>query len=196
MPWQPDYVDDTELAAFVRAAADDTYVAGYGTAASRAIDDACNRQFGQLDVAAQFLYPERFAVWMPDLCRWLVFIDDVQDTTGAAVTVDGDALAEGDDGWQWWPLNAVAKGGAYTGLTLADRPTGQLGLTVKFGWTAFPPAVVAATRLQVNRWHIRRESPYGIAGSPQEGSEMRLTARLDPDVRSMIKPLIRARMPR
>ena len=54
MPWKPDYVDEADLIEFVQANADNPYVGTYGTAASRAIDDACNRQFGRLDVSAQF----------------------------------------------------------------------------------------------------------------------------------------------
>lgn len=196
MTWAPDYADAADLADFVRTASDNPYVGTYGTAAARAVDDFCNRQFGQLDAPATFTYDACNAAPL-DNGRWLLLIDDVQDITAATVTVDGAAVAAGADGYQWWERNAVAKGLPYTGITLADRPSGDVDVFARFGWSAVPAAVPGAVWLQVNRWHIRRESPYGTAGSPSEGSEVRLSARLDPDVRAMLSGrLVRARMPR
>lgn len=196
MTWAPDYVDADALADFVRTASDNPYVATYGTAAARAVDDYCNRQFGKLAAPALFTYDAHRAAPLHD-GTWLLLVDDVQDITGAAVTVDGTAVAAGATGYMWWERNAVAKGVPYTGLRLADKPAGEVGLTVAFGWNATPAAVTGAVWLQVNRWHIRRESPYGTAGSPSEGSEVRLSARLDPDVRAILSGgnLVRGRMP-
>jgi hypothetical protein len=42
--------------------------------------------------------------------------------------------------------------------------------------------VEQATLLQASRFHARRFSPYGVAGSPELGSELRLLAKLDADV--------------
>lgn len=195
MPWKPDYVDAADLADFVRVNADNPYVGTYGTAAARLIDDACNRQFGQLDAAATFTYDACRAAQL-DNGRWLLLVDDVQDITAATVTVDGTAVAAGVDGYQWWERNAVAKGEPYTGITLADRPSGDVDVFALFGWSAVPAAVTGAVWLQVNRWNIRRESPYGTAGSTGDGSEVRLSARLDPDVRLMLGSVVRGRMPR
>lgn len=195
MPWKPDYVDAADLADFVRVNADNPYVGTYGTAAARLIDDVCNRQFGQLDAAATFTYDPYRAAQL-DNGRWLVLVDDVEDITAATVTVDGTAIAAGVDGYQWWPRNAVAQGDVYVGVTLADRPCGDVDVFALFGRAAIPAAVTAAEWLQVNRWNIRRESPYGTAGATADGSDVRLSARLDPDVRVMLGPLVRARMPR
>lgn len=197
MPWAPDYVDPDELADFVRTAVDNPYVGTYGTAAARAIDDFCNRQFGQLAAPATFNYDACSAVPLRSL-RWLVLVDDIQDPTAMTVTVDGAAVAAGVDGYQLWPNNAIAKGYPHTGITLATRPrSGTVDVFAKFGWLAIPAGAIGANWLQVNRWHIRRESPYGTAGSPSEGTEIRLSARLDPDVRAMLSGghLVRARMP-
>jgi hypothetical protein len=78
-----------------------------------------------------------------------------------------------------------------------DRPAGDVDVTARFGWNAVPAGVSGATWLQVNRWNARRESPYGVAGSPTEGSEVRLSAVLDPDVRAILSgaKLIRKPMP-
>lgn len=194
MPWKPDYVDAADLAEFVRVAADNPYVGTYGTAAARGIDDFCNRQFGQLDAAATFTYDSCRAAQL-DNGRWLLLVDDVQVITAATVTVDGTAVDAGVDGYQWWPRNAVVQGDVYVGITLADRPTGDVDVFARFGWSAVPAQVTAAEWLQVNRWNIRRESPYGTAGSTGDGSEVRLSAKLDPDVRLMLTSVVRARMP-
>ena len=45
-----------------------------------------------------------------------------------------------------------------------------------------------ATLLQASRLAARRDSPFGVAGSPDAGSEMRLLARVDPDVAVALEP--------
>lgn len=200
MPWAPTYlVDGTpeDVAEFVRAADDDPYVGAYAEAASRSIDDLCGRQFGRLDVAAEFTYPSAYAAYL-DTGRWLVLTDDIPAATGITLTVDGVSTAAGVDGYQLWPPNAIAKGTPALGITLPVRPYGDIGITTRFGWLDIPAAVYAATRLQVNRWHFRRESPAGVAGADGDGSSVRLSARLDPDVRTVLSggSLVRSRMPR
>lgn len=198
MSWEPDYIDGSDLAAFVRTASDDPYVASLATAASRAIDDLCHRQFGKLDAPGDFTYDAVDAVQDPRTARWLLAIDDVYTAAGFALTVDGTTVDEGTAGYQLWPRNVLAKGGVYTHVSLADRPYGDVVATSPFGWAAFPAQVVAAARLQGSRWHVRRESPYGTTGQPTEGTELRLSARMDPDVRAMLRSprLVRARRPR
>lgn len=51
-----------------------------------------------------------------------------------------------------------------------------------------PPGVHVAALIQSSRLFHRKDSPYGIAGSPAEGSELRLLARLDPDVDALLSP--------
>lgn len=194
MTWAPDYVDAGELAEFVRVNADNPYVGTYGTAAARAVDDVTNRQFGILDAAATVTY-EAIKAAQLDNGRWLLMVDDVQDIAGVTVTVNGTAVTAGVDGYQWWERNAAVFARPYTGITLATRPSGDVDLFARLGWLAIPASITAAVWLQVNRWNIRRESPYGTAGSPSEGTEVRLSARLDPDVRVMVGPYVRARMP-
>lgn len=45
-----------------------------------------------------------------------------------------------------------------------------------------PAVVSSACLIQAARFFVRRDSSYGIAGSPELGNELRLLARLDPDV--------------
>lgn len=196
MPWEPDYVDEPTLIDFVRANADNPYVGTYGTAAARAVDGYCGRQFGKMDVATALTFSAHRAAPMRD-GWWHLATEDAQDLTGATVTVDGTTVTAGATGYRWWERNAAAFGRPYTGLLLASQPYGDVVATLKWGWNAVPAAVTAAVWLQVNRWNTRRESPYGIAGSPAEGTEVRLTAVLDPDVRALLAGgrVIRKRMP-
>jgi hypothetical protein len=197
MPWKPDYLTLPEAKSFMRITdtVDDVEIGRWITAASRAIDAHCNRQFGQLAAPAARVY-RRPAVWDPVVGMWLLPIDDVQDVTG--MTVNGVAYAS--SGAVLLPDNAPAESLPWTAIGLADRPTvGYYGSPVSFpmfarwGWTAFPAAVPAATELQLNRWAARRDSPWGIAGSPDQGSEIRLLSRLDPDVVAMLRGLRRRR---
>lgn len=185
MSWRPNYVTDEELAAYCSRATDDPTVPILATAASRAVDGVCGRQFGQLDAPALRTYDACDA--FPFRAGYLLPIDDVQVVTGLAVTVNGITVTAGAAGYQLWPRNAAADGDAYTHLQLADAPAGDIGLTARFGWSDFPAAVVLATKLQGNRWAVREESPYGTAGQPSDGSTQTLTARLDPDVRGSLK---------
>lgn len=84
-------------------------------------------------------------------------------------------------GWPWTRLLAI---GAYIfpfNLPQSVRVTGV------WGWTAIPEEVKMACRLQAARFFVRRQSPFGIAGSPEIGT-VRLSSRLDPDVELLLKP--------
>lgn len=192
MPWKPDYLTAADAAEFVRlpsgSTADEAELAVWCTAASRAIDKRCNRQFGQVDAPAARTYRAP-AVYDVTTELWLVEVDDVQDLTG--LTVGGVVYA--DTGATLLPDNAAADGVPYQRLGFVDPPDQPLVVVARWGWSAVPAQVVAATKLQVSRWAARRDSPYGIAGSPDNGSEMRLLARLDPDVSTTLAGLARRR---
>lgn len=196
--WAPDYVDAAAAAEYARLPADDPYVAELATAAARAVDGFCNRQFGQLDAPGTFTYDGARAVYDRRTGRWMLEVDDIMNTTGLAVTVNGTTVTAGATGYQLWERNAVAKGYPHTHLLLAGQPDGDVDVLARFGWSAVPASVIAAVRFQVNRWAVRRESPYGTAGSPSEGSELKLSAVLDPDTRAILAGgrVVRKRMPR
>jgi len=193
--WAPDYLTVEELAAYLRIDddVDDLELAAAITAASRAIDHATNRQFGKVAAAEERLYTAR-----PDLERgyWVVDVDDFQTATGLVVTVAGDVLAT----FTKEPVNAPAKGRPWTRLAWTAEseltPCGarhEIGVTIPWGWTAFPATVVTATKLQSSRFFTRRNAPFGVAGSPDQGSEMRLLAKVDPDVAVMLSDYKRPR---
>jgi hypothetical protein len=199
MVWKPDYVTATDVAAFLRVddTVDNVEFGNWATASSRAIDRRCNRQFGQLPAAAARTYRRP-----PYLDRntglWLLDIDDVQDATGLLV----NGVAYASSGAVLLPDNAPGDGVPWTRIGFTAQPVCSSPgspvtnvIIAKFGWLAFPTQVIAAAKLQCSRWNARRDSPFGVAGSPDAGSEVRLLARLDPDVGTTLAGLSRPRRP-
>lgn len=201
MAWQPDYTTVAELRAYATRSidtVDDVELALAVTAASRAVDRHTNRQFGRVDAAEQRAYT---ATWDRRRERWVVEIDDLMDDTGAAPRVlaeDGTDLGA-ITAYVLEPVNAPQRGRPWTRLVVlpasATSPTGahpaEVAATRLWGWTAIPGPVRQATLLQGSRLFSRRTSPYGVAGSPELGSELRLLARLDPDVAVVLGGYIR-----
>ena len=188
MPWAPDYLTVAELKAYldIGDTVDDALLAVWCTAASRAADDVCNRQFGKVAAPVARVYRRR-PVYDHTNCLWLVDIDDVQDTTG--MTIAGTAYAS--SGATLLPDNAPGNGAPWERLGFMYCPTMPLTVVASWGWTAVPAAVTAAVRLQANRWNARRRSPFGVAGSPENGNELRLLARRDPDFMTVLRGLAR-----
>jgi hypothetical protein len=195
MAWAPDYITDDDLAAYMRIgdAVDDAELALAVTAASRAVDLQCNRQFGKVAAAEERFYTADY-----DYGRgaWWLSIDDLQVTTNFVLEVDGDAVTD----YTLEPRNATAQNKPWTRLYFGeaaeydpDGTHGQVGITAIWGWTAVPSAVKLATRLQASRFMARRDSPYGIAGTPEVGSEIRLLSRVDPDVAVALRGFARPR---
>jgi hypothetical protein len=199
MAWAPDYCDTSELASLVRIddTLDDAQLALAIATASRAIDHAAGRQFGLVASAeARYYTPS----WSRTLGRWTVETDDLMTTTGLAVA--GDLLGDSTYGDTLdvayvnpRPLNAAQKGRPWTGLSIEPLSPVQfcaredsVKVTGRWGWTAVPTTIKQATLLQASRLLARRDAPFGIAGSPDVGSEMRLLARVDPDVAVAIAP--------
>lgn len=189
--WAPDYATLPEAREYVTkhsSTVDDSFIALDLTTASRAIDRTTGRQFGLIDIPSQRFYTPYFD---RRRCRWVIEFDDLQTTVGFVPMlqdVNGDDVGAVND-YVLEPRNAPAKGRPWEALVVrpssAFQPTGltdQAAFTGRWGWTAIPDPIKQATLLQTNRFTIRRSSPYGVAGSPDEGSETRLLARLDVDV--------------
>lgn len=197
MPWKPDYITTVDLKLYlgIGDAVDDVQLAVWCTASSRAIDKKTNRQFGQLAAPAARTY-RRAPIYNPESGLWEMEIDDLQTSVG--LTVNGVAYAS--SGAVLLPDNAPADGLPWTRIGFATAPTLSYPgapvtnvLVGQWGWTAFPAQVIGAAKLQSNRWNKRRSSPLGVAGSPDQGSEIRLLARLDPDVATTLAGLSRRR---
>lgn len=216
MAWAPDYITLAQLKAHLRITDtdDDTLLAFAITAASRAIDHTANRQFGLVDpaVARYYTYGSGWQGRQDPLSRDyaggafrgqdVLEIDDLMTTTSLVVKVDrnDDGTFEEtltvDTHYRLYPWNAAASGRPWTHLVLntgTTFPTSLRGVevTAKWGWTTPPSIVVQAALIQAGRFFSRRNAPFGVAGSPDAGSEMRLLARLDPDVDMMVSSVKR-----
>lgn len=198
MAWAPAYITSSEFktALGITTLTEDARIARSIEAASRAVDLGCNRQFGS--VAAE----ERYYVarLRPDTGRWVAQIDDVMGTVAAMVVEndDGDTITD----YRLEPRNAAREGMPYTRLSIGVDssvfpvyPGYELAVTYAWGWTAVPDTIKEATHLQASRFFARRESPYGVAGSPDLGNELRLLAKLDADVAVMVSKYVRPRRP-
>lgn len=196
MAWKPDYITSDQLKDYehIDDDVDDAEVAWAITASSRAVDGTCYRQFGKTDSPVTRRYTPW---WSSTRCRWLVTVDDFQSATGLAVALDLDGdevFADAVTGTvRKLPLNAAADGEPWTKLVLPTDldlcgSEGEVAVTLDvWGWMAVPVTVEQATALQAARLLARRNSPYGVAGSPEAGSELRLLAKVDPDVELMLK---------
>lgn len=191
MAWAPDYVTTEELAAYVRIGddLDDVQLGLAIAAASRAVDRSTNRQFGLVSSPEARYYT---AYYDQVHLRWKVEIDDLMTVVGLVVAFDSDAdetYASAITEFGLRPVNAGAKDRAWTQLAitptsdvLPDAREAGVKVTARWGWTEVPNAIKQATLLQASRVHARRDSPWGIAGSSENGSELRLMAKVDPDV--------------
>lgn len=213
MPVFPDYATRDELKVQLRIVdsagdpltspiAEDDALDLALTAASRAIDRECHRQFGvEATTATRYYTPD--CGFMIDGYSALP-IDDVQSTTSMVISVDTagvytytGTLTLGTD-VELWPRNAAADGKPWTHLLVKPNavtywPLHQDAVRVvaKFGWTAVPAVVHQACLIQAARFFVRRDSAYGVAGSPDVGSEVRLLARLDADVALLLQSVKR-----
>lgn len=200
MAWAPDYASTADLKSYTRIqnAASDAQIALAISAASRAIDLHTHRQFGLVAAPEARYYTPR---WDKDLRRWTVTIDDLQTTTGLVVMADLDDsgdYAEEIDAFALKPINAQPKGRPWTSFVVLPSSTvlpcadqDSVEVTARFGWTTVPDPVKQATMMQAGRLLKRRDAPFGVAGSPDSGSEIRLLAKVDPDVAVSLSPYIR-----
>lgn len=194
MSWQPDYCDVGELRAYRRIddAVDDTELGLAITAASRAIDRATNRQFGKTASTESRIYE---CSWSRTQGLWKARIDDVMTTTGFVVTVSSAAVSASlyrltDD---YGNRHADKLGRPWGQLWVKTATPDSLGsgpptvdVTATWGWTAVPTTITNATLLQASRFFADRNAPFGVAGSPDMGNEIRLLAKAHPDVEVMV----------
>lgn len=198
MPWAPNYVTTLELKSFLRIdsgdTVDDAQLALAAAAASRAVDLTTHRQFGQVAAPESRLYTPR---WDCSRERWVIAIDDLMDATGFTLNIAAGAITQ----YTLEPVNAAQRARPWTRVVVSKDstilPKGELNEVTglgKWGWVAIPDTVKEATLIQGSRFNKRRDAPFGVAGSPESGSELRLLAKVDPDVAVMLASYIRKRL--
>lgn len=201
MAWAPQYVETDVALDYLNINDEDTvnptlfdFVLD---AVCRAVDIYSHRQFGSTDAPETRYYrPE----WSDERGMWVVPCADFFGAPSAVAVDSGrdNTYATTVDPLTVIPLerNALSEGDVYTGLalpgvSLGGRPD-EVRIVNTWGWPAVPKTVRTATLLQLNRIKTRQEAPFGVAGSPDNGSELRLLPKLDPDVAVMIKRFRRA----
>lgn len=164
--------------------------------ASRMIDDYTQRFFykdGTIASPVTRYYTPEDAISLN--------IDDI--VTVSSVATDNDLLFTYTTVWSTsdfvvepinnprksWPYNRLVAVGAYVWPFQIPQ---SVKITGAWGWSAVPQEIQLATKIQASRLFIRRQSPFGIAGSPELGT-VRLSSRLDPDVEALIRPFKKVR---
>lgn len=197
MAWAPKYITTGELRPYVRLTdnSESIYLDLAVEAASRAVDRFCNRQFGSTASVEQRTFE---VMWSPKYGRYRTRVDDIATDTGLVVTVSGSTLSASD--YTLLPRDADLKGRPWTQVltSSATRPTLGTGprtiaVDATFGWSAVPDTIKQAVLLQASRFFADRHAVFGIAGTPEFGTEMRLLARVNPDVELMLLPYRRDR---
>jgi hypothetical protein len=200
--WKPDYITSAELKSELHMdvgdVADDAQIARWVTSASRTVDDWAHRQFGQEAAPVARTYE---AEYDRHQAAWIVDVDDIGTLTGLSIAVDGQAALLGAE-YTLLPRNALLDGMVYEQIKIGggtstwgtvapwastSSAARVVEVTARFGWPAVPVPIKQATLMQALRLEARRSSPFGIAGSPQQGSELRLLEKLDVDAAMVAK---------
>ena len=90
------------------------------------------------------------------------------------------------------PVNNPKKGWPYTRILAIGSQVfpyffpQTVKMTGVFGFPQVPYEVELACKIQASRLFVRKQSPFGIAGSVELGT-VRLNSRLDPDVEMLLK---------
>ena len=159
-------------------------------AASRQIDDHCGRFFYQSAASTAFYTAQDYLV-QP--------IDDFASVS--SIATDGDANGTYSTSWTintdcaLAPFNAATTGRPFTEIIALTEGANtfpvQIVKAVRVvgtrGWSTVPVTIQQATITTVSRLFNRRNTPFGIASAPEIG-QMRLLARLDPDVEQLLRP--------
>lgn len=132
-----------------------------------------------------------------------VEVDPISTTTGLVVATDDNDDGTYETTWvlgtdyRLEPINAAAAGDPWSRLiSLGPRLFPRLqyrpgvSVTARFGWPGgvAPQAVKLATLIQASRLFKRKDAPFGVAGSVEFGSEMRLLNEVDRDAQNLLRP--------
>ncbi|HEU5456792.1 MAG TPA: head-tail connector protein [Nocardioides sp.] len=210
MAWAPNYASIDQLREYVRIddVLDDEFLTMALAAASRAIDHACDprpghaRQFGRTDtVQERYFTAVRRGYAAAVVDQWIVPVDDIALAQDVVVALDLGETGLYDTtvtGFTLLPRNAAAQGWPWQEIGLAGSscpvpsPLAEaVRVSATWGWPEIPEAITQACLLQASRLLSRRDAPFGTAGSPETGSELRLLARIDPDVETTIRGYVR-----
>ena len=158
------------------------------TSVSRAIDDYCGRFF--YSVAGTVTFTANDYLYLP-IGDWSAVTsiktdEDNDGTPEVTLTAGTDYRLATNKVVPGWPYTAV-RITSFGSHTLPVLVTEGVQISGTRGWIQTPAPIAAAALVQSTRLHARRNTPLGVAGSP-EGGIVRLLSRLDPDVELMLRP--------
>jgi hypothetical protein len=164
------------------------------SAASRAVDGFCGRRFWQDPAVTTRLYTPHGGegTSLP--------VDDISTLTGLVIATDEN----GDGTWSrtsWTvngytaqygfvvePPNALADGWPVTRLYAVmgwwPHLTNAVKVTARFGWPSIPADVRSACQILATRFYKRKDTPFGLYGSPEVG--VVTLPKVDPDVSAIL----------
>lgn len=172
---------------------DDTAIEAAILSASRQIDEYCQRFFYQEGTVGS---PS--TRYYTALNPWSLEIDDIVTLTEVATDTGFDTPLQYDQVWNLSsdimvePVNNDKKGWPYTRLLAVGEYVWPYffpqtcRIRGVFGFPEIPYEVELACKIQASRLFVRKQSPFGIAGSVELGT-VRLNSRLDPDVEMLLK---------
>jgi hypothetical protein len=170
---------------------DDTALESAVTAASRMVDDYTERFFYQngtsgSPVTRYYTALDPYTINIDDIVTVTeVATDDNFDRTFGTVWSTTDYMVEPiNNPIKSFPYNRVLAIGSY--IFPYQLPQ-SVRIKGAWGFSAIPAEVNMATLIQSSRIFGRRQSPFGIAGSPDLGT-VRLFSRLDADVEVLLRP--------
>jgi len=164
------------------------------TAASRGIDNYCQRHFWQAAALARVY----------DACDpYNLDIDDLVSITSLKTDVGGDGTFEttwAASDYQLLPLNPAAApelrpfdhikavaSRTFPQATTRNSRVGLIEITGTWGWPAVPESVEQACLLVATRLLKRKDSPEGVSGFDEFGV-IRISSRDDPDAVRHLDP--------
>lgn len=202
MPLTNAYTDLTTIKSYlgITVSTYDTQLTLAVNAASRSIDDFCQRRFW-LDTNAVA------RTFTPQSLTRIDFDDDIGDSASVIIKVDaaGDGTFEttwAATDYQLLPVNAAyafPEAEPWTGIRAVGTKTfpwlvntwltrlDRVQITAKWGWPAVPDSVTQACLIKAARLFHRKDSPQGIAGFGDFGP-VRLSKGEDVDVCSLLSP--------
>lgn len=162
--------------------------------ASRMIDDYTGRFFykdGTVGTPATRYYtPSDYWILPTDdfvSISEIATDDNFNRTYDTVWTVDDSMFEPVNNPSRGWPMSRILAVGAYVFPWNLPQSVRVKGV---FGWSSVPAEVNSAAQIQASRLFLRRQSPFGIAGSTDIGT-VRLAAKLDADVEALLRPLRR-----
>lgn len=184
-------LSDLKTALAIEDIQDDTALEAAILTASRMVDDYCDRFFYKdgtqaAPVTRYYTAQDWYNCNVDDFISLnQIATDDNFDQTYDTVWTTSDYMVE--------PINNPRRGWPYTRLIAIGSYIFPFNLPQSvrvqgvWGWSSVPHEIAMATKIQASRLFIRRQSPFGIAGTPEMGT-VRLSAKLDPDVEALIRP--------